>query len=128
VGRPSVGETAELDITVTPEMTARLFDREIHPVYGTQWMVRHVEESGRLLVERHLEPDEDATGYSIELTHERPARVGERITVRARVTAVDDCECVTQHQVVLSDGRLVGGARFVQRYVSRGALGPREEP
>jgi predicted thioesterase len=128
VGRPSVGETVEIDITVTPEMTARLFDREIHPVYGTQWMIRHVEESGRLLVERHLEPDEDATGYSIELAHERPARVGERITVRARVTAVDDRECVTEHQVVASDGRLVGRARFVQRYIPRGALGPREGP
>jgi predicted thioesterase len=128
VGRPSVGETAELDITVTPEMTARLFDREIHPVYGTQWMIRHVEESGRLLVERHLEPDEDATGYSIELTHERPAQVAETLIVRARVTAVDDRECVTEHQFVASDGQLVGRARFVQRYVSRGALGPREGP
>jgi predicted thioesterase len=126
MGRPSVGEEAELEVTVTAEMTARLFDREIHPVYGTQWMVRHVEESGRLLVEPHLGADEDATGYRIELTHERPGRVGEMLTVRAHVTAVGDRECVTEHEVVAADGRLVGRARFVQRYVPRGALGKRE--
>jgi predicted thioesterase len=122
VGRPSVGEVAEIEVTIGPEMTARLFDREIHPVYGTQWMVRHVEESGRLVVERHLDADEDATGYSIELTHERPAGVGERITVHARVIHADRSECVTEHEVRGREGRVVGVARFVQRYISKGAL------
>jgi predicted thioesterase len=102
-------------------MTARLFDREIHPVYGTQWMVRHVEESGRLLLERHLDDGEDATGYAIELTHERPARVGERIVVRARVLHVDGRECVTEHEVRAGD-RVIGRARFVQRYIPTGSL------
>ena len=102
-------------------MTARLFDREIHAVYGTQWMVRHVEESGRLVVERHLDDDEDATGYALELTHERPARVGEELTVNARVVHADGRECVTEHEVRSGD-RVVGRARFVQRYVVKGAL------
>ena len=121
VGRPSLGETAEVELVVAPEMTARLFDREIHPVYGTQWMVRNVEESGRMLIERHLDPDEDATGYSIELTHERLARVGDRVAVHARVVHVDGRECVTEHEVRARD-RVVGRARFVQRYVPKGAL------
>ena len=108
-----------MEVTVTPEMTARLFDREVHPVYATAWMVRHVEESGRLVVERHLDPGEDATGYRIELTHERPARVGERLTVRAAVVEANDRECVTAHQVEGPSG-VVGRARFVQRYVKRG--------
>ena len=121
MGRPRTGETATIEVIVGPEMTARLFDREIHPVYGTQWMVRHIEETGRLLVERHLGSDEDATGYSIELVHEGPARVGETLTVAARVTSADDRECVTEHEVTGPTGR-VGRARFVQRYVRRGAL------
>jgi predicted thioesterase len=125
MGRPVMGETAEVEVTITSEMTARLFDREIHPVYGTQWMVRHVEESGRLLVERHLDDDEDAMGYAIELTHERPARVGERVVVHARVVHEDGRECVTEHEVRGVDGRVVGRARFVQRFVPKGAL---EEP
>jgi predicted thioesterase len=109
-------------VTVTPEMTARLFDREVHPVYATAWMVRHVEEAGRLLVEPHLAQDEDATGYSIELTHERPAMVGETLTVMARVTDVDERQCTARFEVLGETG-VVGRGTFVQRYVSRGRLG-----
>ena len=106
-------------MTVTPEMTARLFDREVHPVYATAWMVRHVEEAGRLLIEPHLEPDEDATGYSIRLTHERPAQVGETVTVVARVTDVDARKCTADFEVLAKAG-VVGRGTFVQRYVRRG--------
>ncbi len=109
-------------MVVTPEMTARLFGREIHPVYATAWMVRHVEEAGRLLVERYLAAEEDATGYAIDLTHERPARVGERLTVSARVTAVDDRACEAEFTVTGAGG-VVGRGTFVQRYVARGRIG-----
>lgn len=112
----------EHEVTVTSEMTARLFDREVHPVYATAWMVRHVEEAGRLLVEPHLAQDEDATGYSIELTHERPAMIGETLRVVARVTDVDERQC-TAHFEVLGEAGVVGRGTFVQRYVSRGRLG-----
>jgi predicted thioesterase len=117
MARPTPGETAEIEVVVTSEMTARLFDREIHPVYGTPWMVRHVEESGRLIVERHLEGGEDAIGYSIELTHERPALVGDRLVVHALVVHADRQECVTEHAIRQDNGRIVGRGRFVQRYV-----------
>src|SRR4029453_5480255 len=120
--RPRIGDAVEHRITVTPEMTARLFDREVHPVYATAWMVRHVEEAGRLLVEPPLEAGEDATGYSIELTHERSASVGETLTVLARVTDVDERRCTARFEVHGEAG-VVGRGTFVQRYVSRGRLG-----
>ncbi len=126
MGRPEPGARSSIALTVTPEMTARLFDREIHPVYATAWMVRHVEEAGRLLVEGELDPDEDATGYRIELTHERPASVGERLRVEAVVVEADERQCVADAAVLGSDGRVIGRARFVQRYVRRGLLGPAE--
>jgi fluoroacetyl-CoA thioesterase len=119
-----VGETVIHRVTVTEEMTARLFDREVHPVYGTAWMVRHVEEAGRLLVERHLEPDEDATGYAIALTHERSARVGESLVVEAVVARVDERECAASFEV-RGEAGVVGRGTFVQRYLRRGRLGAR---
>ena len=118
--RPQPGEEVIHEVEVTPEMTARLFDREVHPVYATAWMVRHAEEAGRLIVERHLGPDEDATGYRIDVTHERPARVGDRLAVRARVTEVDDRSCTVSFEVTGPVG-LVGRGSFVQRYVAREA-------
>jgi predicted thioesterase len=117
-GRPRVGEHVAHEVTVTSEMTARLFDREVHPVYGTAWMVRHVEEAGRLLVEPHLGPEEDATGYEIHLRHERPAAVGDHLTVRARVIHVDEKTCQAEVEV-LGPAGVVGRGTFVQRYVSR---------
>lgn len=106
-------------------MTARLFNREVHPVYATAWMVRHVEEAGRLLIEPHLMPNEDATGYRIELTHRRPAEVGETLAVRAWVVDVDERECTVGFEVTGRAG-VVGTGRFVQRYVPRGHLGAGE--
>jgi fluoroacetyl-CoA thioesterase len=121
-GRPSVGDRITHLITVTGEMTARLFDREVHPVYGTAWMVRHVEEAGRLLVEPHLNPEEDATGYSITLTHERPAAVGDRLSIAAQVIDVDERQCTAEFEVTGSQG-VVGRGTFVQRYVRKGQMG-----
>src|SRR5262245_34785738 len=117
--RPAVGDTVTHRVTVSPEMTARLFDREVHPVYATAWMVRHAEEAGRLLVEPHLGPDEDATGYRIEVTHDRPAQVGEEVIVRATVTEVDERSCTATFEV-RTDDAVVGRGVFVQRYVRRG--------
>ena len=122
--RPRVGDEVTHRVVVTPEMTARLFGREVHPVYATAWMVRHVEEAGRLLVEPHLREGEDATGYRVDLTHERPAPVGTELTITARVSAVDERECVAEVEV-RSATALVGRGTFVQRYVRRGAFGGR---
>jgi len=116
-----VGDEVAHGVTVTPEMTAVLFGREVHPVYATAWMVRHAEEAGRLLVERYLGPNEDATGFHIEVTHEGPAFVGDRLTVTARATAVTDGECRCEFEVTGPRG-VVGRGRFVQRYLPKGRL------
>ncbi len=120
--RPAVGEEASLEVTVTEEMLVDLEGRRIHPVYATAWMVRHVEEAGRRLVEPHLRPGEDATGYSVSVTHERSARPGDRLTVSARVTRIDESECETEVEVTGPAGR-IGGGKLVQRYVPAGRLG-----
>jgi fluoroacetyl-CoA thioesterase len=120
--RPRAGDRVVHEVTVTSEMTARLFDREIHPVYGTAWMVRHIEEAGRLLVEPHLGPNEDATGYELHLRHERPAAVGDSLSITARVTHVDQRTCEAEVEV-LGPAGVVGRGTFVQRYVDRGRLG-----
>ena len=126
-----MGEHVEHRVDVTPEMTARLFGREVHPLYATAWMVRHVEEAGRMVVERYLPPDEDATGYSISITHVRPAPVGTALTVTATVIEVDERQCTTEVMVRAPFG-VVGRGTFVQRYVPRKWLetraGDEEQP
>lgn len=111
-----------MEVTVTEEMLVDLGGRRIHPVYATAWMVRHLEEAGRMLVEPHLRPGEDATGYSVSVVHEQPARAGDRITVTAKATRVDDRECEAAIEVVGPSGR-VGRGTLVQRYIRAGHLG-----
>lgn len=108
-------------MTVTEEMLVDLGGRRVHPVYATAWMVRHMEEAGRALVERHLDAGEDATGYSISLVHERPARVGDPLEVVAVVTAADERSCDASIEVTGPRG-VVGRGTLVQRYIREGQL------
>jgi fluoroacetyl-CoA thioesterase len=122
--KPIVGDEARIEVTVTEDMLVDVLGRQIHPVYATAWMVKHVEEAGRLLVEPHLGPGEDATGYAISLVHERPALVGDRLEVVARATRVDDRECEAEVEVRGENG-MIGAGTLVQRYVRAGRLGGR---
>lgn len=119
--KPAVGEEASIEVVVTDEMLVDLGGRRIHPVYATAWMVRHMEEAARMLVEPHFGAGEDATGYAVSVTHERPARVGDRLTVLARVIRIDDRECETEMEIVGPAGR-VGRGSLVQRYIPAGKL------
>ncbi len=121
VGRPAPGEEAEIEVMVTDEMLVDLGGRRIHPVYATAWMVRHMEEAGRALVERHLGPGQDATGYSISVQHVRPARAGDHLRVTATVTAADETECEARIEV-RGPGGLVGRGTLTQRYIRAGQL------
>jgi fluoroacetyl-CoA thioesterase len=119
--RPSLGDEATLEVTVTDVMLVEILGRRIHPVYATAWMVKHMEEAGRLLVEPHLRDGEDATGYAISVVHERPARVGDALSVIARAVRVDDRECEAEVEV-LGPAGVVGRGTLVQRYIERGRL------
>lgn len=114
-----MGEEASLDVTVTDEMLVDVEGRRIHPLYATAWMVRHAEEAGRRLIEPHLRPGENATGYAVSVVHERPARVGDRLHVSARATRVDERECEADVEVLGPRGR-VGSGTLVQRYIPNG--------
>jgi predicted thioesterase len=122
-GRPAQGEEASHEVEVTEDMVAVLFDRVMSRRYGTSWMVRHMEEAGRLLVDRHMPEGEDAVGYRIEATHLKPAHPGDRLTIVARCTFADEDQCVAEVEVRGPKGT-VGSGTFVQRYVDQKELNP----
>jgi fluoroacetyl-CoA thioesterase len=117
--QPAPGDEATIEITVTEEMLVDLGGRRIHPLYATAAMVRHVEEAGRMLVEPHFLDGEDATGYAVSIVHERPARLGERLTVVARATRVDERECEAEVEVRGPEG-VVGRGTLIQRFIEAG--------
>jgi fluoroacetyl-CoA thioesterase len=113
---PPRGATASLEVTVTPDMTARVGSREIHPVYGTVALVGHVEQLCRTIIEPHLEAGEEGVGSRIELLHRAPVPVGATLTLVATVATVAPttlvCEVLARHE-----GVIVARGSFEQRVV-----------
>ena len=110
-----VGESAVLDVVVTPDMTVR-FDElgPVHPVYATYSMAKHFEEAGRKLLLRYLDPGEAGIGSSLSVEHLAPARVGDTVRVTARCVELRGnrltCECTA----VDGSGRALGRGTTVQ--------------
>lgn len=113
---PPRGATATLDVTVTPDMTARVDGREIHPVYGTTALVAHVEAVCRRLLEPHLEPGEEGVVERVELLHRSPVAVGERVSLVATVASVQPTSLVCE-VVVRQAGTIVARGSLEQRLV-----------
>lgn len=76
-------------MTVTPDMLATFEELgPVHPFYSTWSMIRHMELACRKIILPYLEPDEDAVGYRISVTHLAPTEAGDQVTARARLTKV----------------------------------------
>lgn len=113
---PARGESATLEVTVDPSMTAKVAGREIHPVYGTGALVQHMEEVCRQLLVPHLEEGEEGVGYSIEAQHRHPVPAGETILLTASVATVGPKRLVCE--VLVRQGTLiVARGTFEQRVV-----------
>jgi fluoroacetyl-CoA thioesterase len=114
---PARGATATLEVTVTPEMTARVAGDEIHPVYGTAALVGHVEQVCRELLVPHLEAGEEGVGASLEVHHRAPVPVGASVTLLATVAAVGPTKLVCEVVVRHADAMVARGS-FEQRVVA----------
>lgn len=114
------GAEATVTITVTPEMLATFEELgPVHPLYSTWSMVRHMELACRKIILPYLEPDEDAVGHSISVTHLAPTRVGERVTARARLVEVNGRRIVCAVEV-FNEREKIGEGTQVQMLVPRG--------
>lgn len=113
---PPRGASATLEVTVEPEMTARVGATEIHAVYGTMALVGHVEQVCRTILEPHLEPGEEGVGARIELLHRAPVPVGATVTLVATVATVGPttlvCEVLVRHERTI-----VARGSFEQRII-----------
>ena len=89
------GAEASVTITVTPDMLATFEELgPVHPLYATWSMVRHMELACRKIILPYLEPDEDAVGYSVNVTHLASTGVGDRVTAQARLVRVEGRQIV----------------------------------
>ena len=122
------GAEASITVTVTPDMLATFEELgAVHPLYATWSMVRHMELACRKIILPYLEPDEDAVGHSISVTHLGPSRLGDRVTTRARLLEIRGNRIVCAVEAHNENGKIGEGTQ-VQVLLPRGALRQPSDP
>lgn len=116
------GLTRESGFMATPEMQPAKKDGTlIHPLYSTWSMVRHFEMVGRELLEPYLDPDEEAVGYRISVTHSAPSPVGKAVRVRVCLKLVKKNHVVCGLEAYNEAGK-IGEGRFTQVVLTKSKL------
>jgi fluoroacetyl-CoA thioesterase len=119
------GTAAEVEVTVTGAMTVHFEELgDVHPVYATWMMIKHMEVAGRKVILPFLGPDEDAVGYAIDVVHLAPTPVGARVRARAVLERVDGrrIHCRVEAH---NEREKIGEGRTVQVVLSRARLDAR---
>lgn len=116
------GAEASVTVTVTPDMLATFEELgAVHPLYATWSMVRHMELACRKIILPYLEPDEDAVGHSISVTHLGPSREGDRVTARARLLEIRGNRIVCAVEAYNEHGKIGEGTQ-VQVLLTQGTV------
>lgn len=110
---PPVGTSVSLHKVVSHDDRAAFADEDVHDVYGTVALVRDVEQLGRWLFRRCLEPGEEGVGAAIDVRQQRPVPVGATVDLVATVTHAEGRRMVVDVQVI-AEGALAARASFTQ--------------
>ncbi|WP_079508560.1 thioesterase family protein [Mesobacillus jeotgali] len=101
------GQTASIEVIVTPDMFARFEGKLVHPVYSTVSMVYHMEWVSRQIILPFLEEDEEGMGGAVTVKHVAPCIEGAEVVITATVTDLQGNTILTNVRAE-SKGRLVG--------------------
>ncbi len=116
------GAEATVRVVVTPDMLATFEELgPVHPLYATWSMIRHMELACRKIIMPYLQPDEDAVGYSINVTHLAPTAVGDQVTARAHLVKISGRKIFCTVEAVNSKEKIGEGTQ-VQMLVRKDRL------
>ncbi|MCI0362350.1 MAG: hypothetical protein L0219_00615 [Phycisphaerales bacterium] len=116
-----LGNSAQVEITVTQDMCPAFDGVVVHRVYSTWSMAHHMELAARKVLAPHLEEHEEGIGSHLTIDHVAPAPLGHQVRVVA--TAVELASTTLVCDVVAYDGtRVVGRGRQVQRILPKSKL------
>jgi fluoroacetyl-CoA thioesterase len=85
-----IGQTAEIEVMVTPDMAAAFEGQRIHPLYSTSSLVHHMELVARKTLLPFLEKHEEGMGTHVEVHHSVLTPIGMKVKLRATVSAIRD--------------------------------------
>lgn len=117
----TIGQTATITATVTPEMYAQFEGHVIHPAYSTVAMVYHMEWAARQIILPYLQADEEGIGGGVSVKHAAPTPAGDTVTVTATLTQLKGKAVVTEVNVY-NDRELAGTGEVTQYILQKADL------
>lgn len=103
------GDWAEVEISVTKDMQASFAGQTIHELYSTSSLVHDMEWAARKVLAPYLEPDEEAMGSHVEVSHLMLTPVGMKVKVRATVKEIRDKKIVCEVEAFNRRGKIARG-------------------
>jgi len=112
------GQTAEVEITVTPDMRAQFEGKTVHDLYSTSALVHHMEWAARKTILPFLETKEEGMGTHVEVDHLMMTPVGMKVTIKATVSDIKDNKVDCHIEAFNARGKICKG-RVTQAIVAR---------
>jgi fluoroacetyl-CoA thioesterase len=103
------GLTAELEVTVSPDMVAHFGGQVVHNLFSTSALVQSMEWAARRLIEPFLESHEEAMANHIEVSHLAMTLPTTDVLVRATLTEIRDRKIICDVEAFNSRGKLARG-------------------
>ena len=121
----AIGNSAEVTITVTPDMCPAFDGVVVHRVYSTWSMAHHMELAARKVLAPHLEEHEEGIGSHLSIDHLAPTPLGHQVKVIARAVELGPTTLVCDvhaYHVRPAGEKLVGQGRQTQRILPKSKL------
>lgn len=104
-----IGMTAEIAVTVTPEMTVGHFVAGMPQVYATPIMILHMEMAAGSAIASHLPEGFVSVGMDVKVRHLAATPVGRTVRAIARVVEIDRKSVVFDVEVWDGDRKIGDG-------------------
>lgn len=105
-----VGQTAEVEIIVSPDMRAAFEEQTAHDLYATYQLVQHMEWVARKTVLPYIESNEESMGSHLELSHLKPALTGMKVKLKATVKEILNNKVFCEIEASTSLGKIARGS------------------
>jgi predicted thioesterase len=103
------GQTAQVEITVTPDMSAHFEGHTVHPLYSTSSLIHHMEWTCRKTILPYLEPEEEGMGLHVDVSHLMLTPIGMNVKIKATITEVRDNRVVAEVEAHNWRGKVARG-------------------
>ncbi|MGD9683232.1 MAG: thioesterase family protein [Candidatus Obscuribacterales bacterium] len=105
----NIGQTAELEVEITANMTAAFEGITVHDLYSTSYLVHHMEFAARKLILDYLEPHEEGMGCHVQVSHLAPTLPGMLVKLRATITDIRDNKIQAEVEASNIRGKIARG-------------------